>query len=314
MGCRCVAVALLLLGCITVQGQEAPVFKAGAELVVLHVTVKERNGAFVAGLPQDAFNVVEDGRAQTVRFLTDTDTPVTVGVLIDSSGSMFQSRPLVIAGAAAFAEASHPGDEIFALAFNENVSPALPPSAPFTSDSTVLRAALERSVNAWGRTALYDAISAGVDYLSRGSRERKALIVLSDGGDNASRATREEAVRKAQASNAVIYTVALIDQGSRDANPKLLEELAQASGGQSFRPERPREIADALGQIARDIRHTYTVGYAPTNTARDGTFRSVRVVVTAPHGRPLVVRSRRGYVAGKGERGKGEGGTTEVPR
>jgi Ca-activated chloride channel family protein len=162
----------------------------------------------------------------------------------------------------------------------------------------VLRAALERSVNARGRTALYDAISAGVDYLSGGSRERKALIVLSDGGDNASRVTRDEAVRKAQASNAVIYTIAVVDPGSRDANPKLLRELAQASGGQSFHPERPREIAEALGQIARDIRHTYTVGYMPTNIARDGTFRNLRVVVTAPQGRPLVVRSRRGYVAG----------------
>jgi VWFA-related protein len=258
----------------------------------------------VAGLPRDAFNVIEDGRAQTVRLLTDIDTPVTIGLLVDSSASMYPIRHLVIAGATAFAEASHPRDEIFALAFNEAVTPALLPSAPFTSNSTVLRAALERSVDGRGRTALYDAISIGVDYLSGGSRERKALIVLSDGGDNASRVTRDEAVRKAQASNAVIYTIAAVDTGSRDANPKLLRELAQASGGQWFRPERPREIADVLGQIARDIRHTYTVGYMPTNTARDGTFRNLRVVVTAPQGRPLVVRSRRGYVAG----------TTEMPR
>ena len=310
MGCRSVALVaatLLQLGRIAVQGQEVPVFKADSELVVLHVTVKDRNGAYVAGLPREAFGVVEDGRAQTVRLLTDTDTPVTVGLLIDSSASMQPIRHLVIAGATVFAEASHPRDEVFALAFNETVTPALLPGAPFTSDSTVLRAALERSVNGRGRTALYDAISIGVDYLSGGSRERKVLIVLSDGGDNASRATRDEAVRKAQASHAVIYTIALVDPGSRDANPKLLEELAQASGGQSFRPERPREIADALRQIARDIRHTYTVGYTPTNTARDGAFRNLRVVVTAPRGRPLVVRSRRGYVAGKGEGGEGAG-------
>jgi hypothetical protein len=100
----------------------------------------------------------------------------------------------------------------------------------------------------------------------------------------------------------VIYAIAIVDAGSRDANPKLLKELALASGGQSFRPERPREIAEALSEIARDIRHTYTVGYMPTNTARDGTFRRVRVVVTSPDGRPLVVSSRRGYVAGTTER------------
>jgi Ca-activated chloride channel family protein len=307
MSCRCIALvatASLLLGRGTVEGQEAPIFKADAELVVLHVTVKDRNGAYVAGLPQDAFSVIEDGRAQTVHLLTDIDTPVTVGLLIDSSASMYLLRQLVIAGATAFAEASHPRDEIFALAFNEVVTTALLPGVPFTSDSTVLRAALERTVNGRGRTALYDAISTGVDYLSGGSRERKALIVLSDGGDNASRVARDEAVRKAQASNAVIYTIAIVDPGSSEANPRLLKELAQASGGESFRPERDREITDALSQIARDIRHTYTVGYIPTNTARDGTFRSVRVVVTAPQGRPLVVRSRRGYVAG----------TTEVPK
>jgi VWFA-related protein len=211
---------------------------------------------------------------------------------------MHPSRRVVIAGATAFAEVSHPGDEIFALAFNERVYPALPPGAPFTSDSTVLRAALERSVAARGRTALYDAISAGLDYLSRGSRERKVLVVLSDGGDNASRATREDAGRKAQRSNAVIHTIALVAPGARDANPKLLEDLAQASGGESFRPDAPREIAEALGQIAREIRHTYTVGYTSTNTARDGAFRRVHVVVTAPPGRRLVVRTRAGYVAG----------------
>ena len=301
MGPRClalVAAAMLLPDTVTGQGQEAPVFSADSELVVLHVTVTDRKGAYVEGLPQEAFNVVEDGQAQTVRFFTDTDTPVTAGLLIDSSGSMYQNRRLVIAGATAFADASHSRDEFFALAFNEDVSAVLSPSAPFTSDSAVLRAALERSITTRGRTALYDAISTGVDYLSRGSRERKVLVVLSDGGDNASRATREEAVRKAQASSAVIYTIALVDPGSRDANPTLLKDLAQASGGESFRPDGPREIGDVLRQIARDIRHTYTVGYTPNNTAHDGAFRSVRIVVTAPPGRPLVVRSRAGYAAG----------------
>jgi len=291
------AAGLLPLG-VNGQGQGPPVFSADSELVVLHVTVKDRRGVHVSDLPREAFSVVEDGRPQTVSLFTDTDTPVTVGLLIDGSASMHPSRRVVIAGATAFAEVSHPGDEIFALAFNEHVYPALSPAAPFTSDSTVLHAALERSIAARGRTALYDAISAGVDYLSRGSRERKVLVVLSDGGDNASRATREDAVRKAQKSNAVIHTIALVAPGARDANPKLLEDLAQASGGHSFRPDAAREIAEALGQIAGEIRHTYTVGYTSTNTARDGAFRRVRVVVTAPPGRPLVVRTRAGYVAG----------------
>lgn len=290
--------ATILSSGVTAQEQAIPVFSADSELVVLHVTVKDSRGAYVGGLPKEAFNVIEDGQAQAVSLFADTDAPVTVGLLIDSSGSMHQNRPLVIAGAAAFAKASHPGDEIFAVTFNEDVRSALPFTAPFTSDSHVLRAALERSIAARGRTALYDAITAGLDYLSRGSRERKALVVLSDGGDNASSATRDETVRKALASNAVIYTIALIEPGARDANPKLLKELAVESGGESFRPDDPREIAEAFDRVARDLRHAYTVGYTPTNTAHDGAFRRVRIVVTAPPGRRLVVRGRSGYLAG----------------
>jgi VWFA-related protein len=211
---------------------------------------------------------------------------------------MLANRPLVIAGATSFAAASHPQDEIFALAFNERVRPALPAVDPFTSESAVLRAALERTIAARGRTALYDAIVAGVDYLGRGTRQRKVLVVLSDGADNASRATREAAVRQAQASNAAIYTIALVDPAARDANPKLLRELAQESGGESFQPDDPAEIAAAFDHIAMDIRRTYTLGYIPTNAVHDGSFRKVRVVVTAPPGKPLLVRSRAGYVAG----------------
>jgi VWFA-related protein len=304
MRTRCfvlVAALSVLPARVTPPGQGTPTFSANSELVVLHVTVRDRKGAYVSGLPQEAFNVVEDGQAQTVRFFTDTDLPATIGLLIDSSGSMHQHRSRVISAASGFAAASHPQDEIFALAFNENVYTVLPGSAPFTNDGKVLRDALERTIGTRGRTALYDGIAGGVDYLARGSRERKVLILLSDGGDNASRSTRDEAVQKAQTSNAVVYTIGLIEEGSRDANPALLKELSQASGGESFRPKDAGAIEDALHRIAKDIRHTYTIGYASTNTARDGVFRSVRVVVTAPPGRPLVVRSRTGYVAGKAQ-------------
>lgn len=279
------------------QEQARPAFSVRSQLVVLQVTVRETNGAYVEGLRQDAFSVIEDGQPQTVELFSDADTPVTVGLLVDSSASMFSSRSLVIDGAVRFAGASHPQDELFALAFNEAVRPALDPRTPFTHDSAILRDALERAMTARGRTALYDAISAGVDYLAHGSRDRKALVVLSDGGDNASHATQSAAVRKAQASSAVIYTVAL-ENSSREANPRLLEELAGSSGGLAFRPRDSREFADALRDVARAIRHTYAVAYTPTNAASDGGFRRVRVVVTAPQGRRLLIRTRAGYTAG----------------
>jgi len=289
------AVCALLPHAGAAREQAPPAFSTRSELVVLQVTVREKSGAYVEGLRQDAFSVVEDGQAQTVRLFSDADTPVTVGLLVDSSASMHASRSLVIEGAATFADTSHPRDELFALAFNENVRPALDPSAPFTRDGAVLRDALERSVTARGRTALYDAISAGVDYLAHGRRDRKALIVLSDGGDNASHSTQSEAVRKAQASNAVIYTVAPVDNLSRDANPRLLKDLADSSGGVAFRPRDAREFNEALRDVAQAIRHTYAVAYTPTNTASDGGFRTVRVVVAGPRGQPLQVRTRAGY-------------------
>jgi VWFA-related protein len=280
------------------QEQAPPAFSTRSELVVLQVTVRDRSGAYVEGLQPAAFAVTEDGRPQTVRLFSDADTPMTVGLLVDSSASMHASRRLVIAGAVAFADLSHERDELFALAFNEDVRPALDPRTPFTRDRGVLGDALEHAVTARGRTALYDAIASGVDYLARGSRERKALLVLSDGGDNASHITQSAAVRKALASSAVIYTVALVDELSHDANPRLLEQLAQSSGGVSFRPRDSREFTGALSDVASAMRHTYSAAYIPTNTTSDGAFRRVRVDVRDGQGRPLVVRTRTGYFAG----------------
>jgi Ca-activated chloride channel homolog len=277
----------------------AATFSVQSDLVVLHVTVRDRRGAYVTDLQRDAFEVFDEGQRRPIQLLADTDAPVTVGLLIDSSDSMLPTRDLVIAAAAAFAEASHPQDEIFALAFNEHVRAALPPNEPFTSDVNTLRAALDRSIRARGRTALYDAVLTGLEYLSRGSRARRVLLVVSDGGDNASRASREEVFRKAQASNAMIYTLGLRDPARpREGNPGLLRDLAEVTGGASFQPDGLREVDTALREIARDIRHTYTIGYVPTQVDRDGSFHRVRVEVESPKGRPLRVRSRSGYVAG----------------
>jgi Ca-activated chloride channel homolog len=287
---------LILTGAVA-AGQDRPIFSAESELVVLHVNVKDRNGAYLTGLTKEAFAVLEDGHPQMIRFFANEDQPVTLGLLIDSSGSMQPNRNRVIAAATAFAEASNPDDEMFALAFNENVKAALPPTAPFTSDATVLRDAITRTVHARGRTGLFDAISRGLDYVAQGSHERKVLVVVSDGGDNASHTTFEETIARTQASNAVIHTVALVDPDERDANPKLLKRLAQASGGEPFAPHDAREITDVLRRIARDIRHTYTIGYVPTDSARDRAFRRILVTVASPHRRRLAIRTRSGYLA-----------------
>jgi len=277
--------------------QESAQFSSATDLVVLHVNVKDKHGAYVTDLRQESFTVFEDGRPQTIRFFAKEDAPVTMGLLVDSSASMFDHRDDVIAAAAAFTAASNPLDELFALLFNERVRPALPGTAAFTSDRDFFRDALARIFVPSGRTALFDAVAAGLDYLRRGRYERRDLILISDGGDNASRITFDEVIARTQASSALVYTVALPDAIGRRGNPKLLERLARATGGEAFGPKDEQRIKQTLIQIAQDVRQTYTLGYVSTNTARDGAFRQVRVGVETPNRRPLVIRTRDGYRA-----------------
>jgi Ca-activated chloride channel family protein len=223
-----------------------------------------------------------------------------VGLVVDSSGSMLDARDRVAAAAAAFVETSNPQDDVFALAFNEHVRSALPPEAPFTSDAAMMRGALIRALSTWGRTALYDAILAGLEYVEQGRHQRKALVLVSDGGDNASTATCGDVLRRMQMSNTVIYTVAFVDPGQRDVNPGRLRRIAAMTGGEAFQPRRMGDVAGVMSHIARDIRQAYTIGYIPANgTPRDGRIRPVRVLVKAPGYRGLSVRTRQGYVLGQ---------------
>ena len=273
-------------------------FSSRAELVVAHVTVTDRQGAYVKCLPGEAFRIFEDGAPQRIDFFTGEDSPVTVGFLVDSSDSMREGRERVIAAATAFAEASKSQDELCALAFNEHVRVALPPSAPFTSDATVFRVALAEALGTQGRTAMYDAISNGLSYIARGHHPRRVLVVVGDGGDNASTTTFDQVLKQAQASNAAIYTVGIIDPLERDVNPRLLKRLALATGGESFLPSDVNDIDEVFQRIADDIRHSYTLGYVSSNPARDGRFRRIRIVVTDSARRSLRVRTRDGYRAG----------------
>jgi Ca-activated chloride channel homolog len=285
----------------TQADQPQAVFAAASDLVVAHVTVTERRGAYVSNLTADAFHVFENGEPQPVSFFAEQDAPVTAGLIIDDSGSMWHHRERVIAAASAFAHVSNPDDELFALAFNERVREAFSPRAPFTNDAAVIHDALAATLAGRGRTALHDAVLAGLDYLRRGTRERRVLIVVSDGGDNASAASAEEMLQAARASSAVIYTVTIADDGrGTGANPTLLRQLANATGGQVYRPRNPGRVEEALQTISRDIRQSYTIGYVPTNLRRDGTFRRIRVVAETADGRRLRVRAREGYLAPTG--------------
>ena len=288
--------AALLLGVLIAQAPgPRPTFSSRADLVVLQVSVVDRRAGFVAGLPRDAFVVRENGRTQPIAVFDQNDTPVTAGLVIDNSTSMVPHLKSVRAAGLAFAQSSHPDDELFTVNFNENVWPGLPPEQPFTSDQTMLRQALARST-ARGKTALFDALVAALRHGDRGSQPRKVLVLVSDGGDNASQAQFSQVVEAALRRDVVIYTICLADENDREAKPRLLRELAKVTGGESFTPRSNDEITPILERIARDIRSSYTIGYAPPpgTTARDR--RKVEVDVQGHEYRGYGVRARSLYI------------------
>jgi Ca-activated chloride channel homolog len=300
------AFVLAIVASQSSSAQEKPTFSTQSELVVLHVAVKDKKGGYVGGLGREAFRVLENKQPQAISFFTSQDAPVTVGLLIDSSGSMAPNRQLVIAASLAFSKAMNPQDEFFVLGFNENIHIPLPAHAPFTHHEPTLRVALIQAIKARGQTAIYNAVNTGLSYVSRGGFERQVLVVVSDGGDNASAVTRAEVLANAQASNAVIYTIALVDPMDSEADPGFLNQLAQMTGGVAFRPKNVGEVDDILQRVARDIRNMYTIGYVPavSNAAarvRREELRRVAVDVRLPTGQKLAVRTRRAYLAGEGE-------------
>jgi VWFA-related protein len=280
-----------------------PDFTTQSELVVLHVAVKDKKGGYVGGLDQNAFHVLENRRPQEISFFNNQDAPVTVGLVIDASGSMAPNRTMVIAASMAFSKAMNPHDEFFVMGFNENIHTPLPAEKPFTNSEPTLRVALVQAIKARGQTAIYNAVNAGLDYVQKGGFERQVLIVLSDGGDNASNTTRAQVLANAQASNAVIYTIALVDPLDTEADPGFLKQLSELTGGVAFRPKNAAEVADILQTVARDIRNMYTIGYVPSphaasaRTAKEP-LRRVAVDVRLPTGQKLAVRTRRAYLPG----------------
>jgi VWFA-related protein len=263
--------------------------------VVLSATVTNKDGGFVDGLGRERFAVYDEHRRQPIVLFSHDDTAVTVGLVIDNSASMRPKIGEVVAATAAFARSSHPEDELFTLAFNDRVQKGSRDRQFMFADNV---AALEQAVSSLrpaGRTALYDAVMAGLDRLDQGSRSRRVLIVISDGGDNASRATLDRVLERARRSDATIYTIGLFEPGDPDANPGVLQSLAQTTGGERFLPRSASPLLMACRRIARDIRSGYTIAFEPSR--RDGKYHRIQVDVARANGRRLVVRARPGYVA-----------------
>jgi VWFA-related protein len=291
------------------KGKEYTIIEEVNE-VVLHATVFDKKGHIINDLKQDDFRVYEDGAPQTLAHFAHADVPVTMGIVIDDSGSMRDKRQAVNAAALIFAKTSNPQDQVFVVNFNDAYYLDTP--GDFASTIEDLKSALDK-IDSRGGTALRDAVIASLDHLKIGNRDKKVLLVITDGEDNASRYTLEELMDKAQKSSAVVYTVGLLGSeetsnlfkirgGEAHRAAKVLKELAEATGGEAYFPKSLDEVESTCRQIARDIRNQYTLAYRPSNLKKDGTFRNIRVDAFQPHTKSkLVVRTKPGYFAPKPE-------------
>ena len=270
--------------------------RVNVDLVILHATVQNRKHILVSGLAKEHFQVYEDGVLQQIESFSRDDIPVTVGLVVDNSGSMRPKRPEVIAAALAFARSSNPEDQMFVVSFNENVWVGLPDNTPFTDKAAQLEVALSR-IAANGMTALYDAVAAALGHLKKGNRDKKVLIVITDGGDNASKRKLAQILAIAGQSDAIIYTMGLFDESDPDQNPRMLKQLAKATGGEAFLPVSAKDVAPICERIARDIRNQYTITYVPVNRKQGGAYRVIQVKAGARGRGRLFVRTRAGYYA-----------------
>jgi Ca-activated chloride channel homolog len=284
---------LALLGSVIAQESDYRV-TAHAELVLLDVGVKYKDGGFASNLTKDNFKIFENGKRQAISQFASEDLPVTVGLVIDDSGSMGPKRADVITAGLAFITASNPQDEIFVTHFNDVVRRGLPEGTPFSSDGAELRSALMNG-RAQGRTALYDAIVFSLKHLEAGKQDKKTLVLVSDGGDNASSSGYKDVIDLVRESRATIYTIGIFDETDPDRNPGLLRRLASTTGGEAFFPQENSEVIDICRQIAKDIRNRYTIGYVPVRQNENAELRSIKVEVVGTE-RKVIVHARNAYM------------------
>jgi Ca-activated chloride channel family protein len=270
--------------------------QVSVNLVVLHTTVLDDRGRFAEGLKEENFRVFEDKAQQKLSLFKREDIPVSMGLVIDNSGSMREKRPRVNEAAITLVQASNKDDEAFVVNFNDDFYLDL--DKDFTNSIPELKEALER-IDSRGSTALYDALIGSLDHLKKASKDKRVLLVVTDGEDNTSRNSLEKTIREIQRTNTVIYTIGLLGEEkgkNKTKAKKALQQIATASGGLAFFPESVDDVHNICEQVAHDIRNQYTLGYYPTNDRRDGSYRSVQVDIIPPRGRgKLVARTRNGY-------------------
>jgi Ca-activated chloride channel homolog len=279
------------------------VFHSDVQEVLLHATVVDDKQRMVTNLDKNAFTVFEDGKPQVIKSFRHEDIPISLGIVIDNSGSMREKRAKVNKAALNLVRASNPQDEVFVVNFSDEFFL----DQPFTSKINLLQSALEK-YETRGGTALYDAVVASADELKRhGKLQKKILFVVTDGEDDASRESLEQAVRQLQEENGpTVYAIGLLgDERARRAK-RALQTISERTGGIAFFPRTLDEVDQISSTVARDIRNQYTIGYKPTTPKTSGGYRAIRVEARASGHGKLTVRTRSGYYAGQ-EQAAGSG-------
>ncbi len=272
------------------------VFTTTVQNVVLHATVIDDKNHIVNNLDKNAFTVFEDGQPQRLIQFKHEDIPVALGIVIDNSGSMRDKRPKVNQAAINLVRASNPDDQVFIVNFNDEYYL----DQDYTANVGLLKEALER-IEARGGTALYDAIVASADHLKHINKpDKKVLLVVTDGEDNASRESLEQAIRRLQAENGpVVYTIGLLGEERQRRAKRALQSLAEDTGGVSFFPKDLSQVDEISQEIAKDIRNQYTLVYKPSVPQSKGGYRTIKVQARAKGYKSLTVRTRNGYYAGQ---------------
>lgn len=270
-------------------------FSSDTRLVILPVTVQDKSGHLVTNLPQSAFQVYENGTLQPLKTFKREDVPVSLGIIVDNSGSMRDKRQKVEAAALALVKESNPEDEVFIVNFNDEAFL----DQDFTSNIKDMQQGLTK-IDSRGGTAMRDALRMSIDHVKeKGKKDKKVILVVTDGNDNASIISLENLVRAAQQSEVILYAIGLLsDEERREANraKRALNALTEATGGQVYYPKEVSEVDHIAHQVAHDIRNQYTLGYSPINAALDGTYRQIKVLANNGSTK-LNVRTRSGYYA-----------------
>src|SRR5262245_3711645 len=290
----CLAVSFLLITPLAAQDEPFRL-NVNVDLVELHVTVIDEKDRTIGGLTKEHFKIFENKQEQKITVFKHEDIPVSLGLVIDNSRSIEPRKQRLDTAALSFVQNSNPEDETFVVHFDSEVRM----EQDFTSNVRDLEQTLA-AAKPFGQTAIYDALALALNHMEKAKYDKKALLLITDGMDNSSKTTLDEIVESLKRNHVAVFTVGLLSESGGTAAEDSLIRIAEISGGRAYFPENVDQAHKMMDRIARDLREQYTLGYFPTNAARDGGWRSVRVEISPPAGYPqkLTPSYRHGYYAG----------------